>query len=193
MDIDELKKSWNTIDKHLEQKQIVDSESIKRLIEYASKDIQIMSRVNFRLIAISLFIIIALAMTFIWNHEMPTIVYIIIFAMSIPAFIWDIGRARFLNKTKIDEMPIKMVISRFNKMERWVIYDRNIGILIFLILTLVFFFTQHVWDNVFNTIIFVVIYTTSFIIVQGIYRKNLKRLREIKKNLNELRELKEQE
>ncbi len=193
MDIDELKKSWNTIDKHLEKQQIVDNESIKRLIEYASKDIHTMSRFNFRLIVLSLFIIIGLALAFIWSHTMPHFLYIIIFALAIPAFIWDVYSGRYLAKTKIDEMPIATVISRFNKMERWIISERIISVLIFLFVTLIFFFTQRVWENLFSILVFITIFTTSFLVVMWIYRKNLNRLHNIKKNLKELKELKEQE
>ena len=46
MDLDELKKSWDTIDDHLKNKQLVNDESISKLINYASNNINTMSRFN---------------------------------------------------------------------------------------------------------------------------------------------------
>ena len=193
MDIDELKKSWNAIDKHLEKQQIVDSESIKRLIEYASKDINAMSRFNFRLIVISFFVLIGIAFAFIFSHTIPHIIYTILFVLAIPALAWDIYSGRYLAKTEIDKMPIATVVARFNKMERWIIYERMVCVLVFLPIIIIFFFTQHIWENTASIIVFTTIFTIAILLILLLYRKNINSMRNIKKNLNELKKLKEED
>ena len=194
MDLDELKKSWDTIDDHLKNKQLVNDESISKLINYASNNINTMSRFNYRLRLISLCILIGSLFVFAIFHIIPNIFYIIIYLAAVPALTWDIYCSRYLSKTKIDELPITTVINRFNRMHRLMIYERFIGIIFVMFLTIVFFIVKQIWsENALLISFFVIDWTICLLVALWVYRKNFSNLREIKKNLSELKELKEKE
>lgn len=191
MELNELKKSWNALDEHLKDRTLVNDEDISRLINHTRKNINDISSLNRRLRIISLVIIAFLIFTFIYDGEFPDIYYQIILVVLIPALGWDIFSSRYLSDTKIDELPLIAVISRFNRIHRWVIRERIIGIGFILFMAIFFFFYREVWQHgVEMIILFCVTWTIGIVFPLWIYRKNLGRLREIKKNLNELKELK---
>ena len=192
MELDELKKSWNALDEHLKDKKPVKDEDISQLINHATKNINAISRLNKRLRIISLTIIALFILALLYDGVFPDIYYQIILIALIPALGWDIFSSRYLSNTKIDEQPLVTVISRFNRMHRWVIRERIIGIGFILFMAVFFFFYREVWQHGTGMIVFFfVIWAIGIIIPLSIYRKNLGRLREIKKNLGELKELKD--
>ena len=192
MELEELKKSWNALDEHLKDKKIVKDEDISRLINHATKNIDAMSRLNKRLRIIALSIFVFLIFTFIYDGVFPDIYYQIILIALIPAFGWDIFSSRYLSDTNIDELPLVTVISRFNRIHRWMIRERIIGIGFILFMAVLFFFTRQVWQHGTGMIIFFfIVWAIGIAFPLWIYRKNLGRLHEIKKNLNELKELKD--
>lgn len=192
MELDELKKSWNALGEHLKDKKLVKDEDISQLINHATKNINAISRLNKRLRIISLTIIALFILALLYDGVFPDIYYQIILIALIPALGWDIFSSRYLSNTKIDEQPLVTVISRFNRMHRWVIRERIIGIGFILFMAVFFFFYREVWQHGTGMIVFFfVIWAIGIIIPLSIYRKNLGRLREIKKNLGELKELKD--
>ena len=192
MELDELKKPWNALDEHLKDKKLVKDEDISQLINHATKNINAISRLNKRLRIISLTIIALFILALLYDGVFPDIYYQIILIALIPALGWDIFSSRYLSNTKIDEQPLVTVISRFNRMHRWVIRERIIGIGFILFMAVFFFFYREVWQHGTGMIVFFfVIWAIGIIIPLSIYRKNLGRLREIKKNLGELKELKD--
>ena len=192
MELDELKKSLNALDEHLKDKKLVKDEDISQLINHATKNINAISRLNKRLRIISLTIIALFILALLYDGVFPDIYYQIILIALIPALGWDIFSSRYLSNTKIDEQPLVTVISRFNRMHRWVIRERIIGIGFILFMAVFFFFYREVWQHGTGMIVFFfVIWAIGIIIPLSIYRKNLGRLREIKKNLGELKELKD--
>ena len=89
MDLDELKKSWNTIDEHLKKQQIIDNENIEELIKDSSVKIGAMSRYNYNL-RIASIIILSIGLILIgFNFIVLDIFYLTLFAAAIPALIWD--------------------------------------------------------------------------------------------------------
>ena len=192
MELDELKKSWKALNEHLKDKKLVKDEDISQLINHATKNINAISRLNKRLRIISLTIIALFILALLYDGVFPDIYYQIILIALIPALGWDIFSSRYLSNTKIDEQPLVTVISRFNRMHRWVIRERIIGIGFILFMAVFFFFYREVWQHGTGMIVFFfVIWAIGIIIPLSIYRKNLGRLREIKKNLGELKELKD--
>lgn len=192
MELDELKKSWNALDEHLKNKNIVNDEEISMLINHATSHINAISRLNKRLRIISMTIIALFIFALIYDGVFPDIYYLIILIALIPALAWDLFSARYLSETKIDELPLVNVISRFNRIHRWVIRERIIGIGFILFMATFFFFHRQVWQHGTGMIIFFfVIWAIGLFIPLWIYRKNLGRLREIKKNLGELKEMKD--
>ena len=192
MELDELKKSWTALDEHLKDKKLVKDEEISLLINHATKNINAISSLNKRLRIISMTIIILFILSLLYDGVFPDIYYQIILIALIPALGWDIFSSRYLSNTKINELPLVTVISRFNRIHRWVIRERIIGIGFILFMAVFFFFYREVWRHGIGMILFFFsIWTVGVAIPLWIYRRNLERLRQIKKNLSELKELKD--
>lgn len=190
MELDELKKSWNALDEHLKDKNIVKEEDLANLINHAKKNVTELSRFNERLRIIAFVIIALIMLRFIYAGIFPDVYYQIALAALIPATGWDIFSSRFLSRTKIDEMPLITVISRFNRVHRWIIRERLVTILFMLFMAGFFFVHRQVWQlGTEMVVLFFAIWTTGFAIPLWVYRKNLGRLQTIKKNLDELKEL----
>ena len=92
MELEELKKSWNALD---------------------DKGIHAIARLNIKLILISLPVLVLFLLEVLLHGRLNPI-YIIIILSWIPALYWDITTTRFLQQTKVDEMPLIAVISRVN-------------------------------------------------------------------------------
>lgn len=54
MELEELKKSWNALDEHLKDKELIKEEELGKLIGHADKGIHAIARLNIKLILISL-------------------------------------------------------------------------------------------------------------------------------------------
>ena len=105
MELEELKKSWNALDEHLKDKEFIKEEELEKLIRHADKGIHAIASLNIKLILISLpILILFLAEVLLHNRLNP--IYIIIILSWIPALYWDITTTRFLQQTKVDEMPL---------------------------------------------------------------------------------------
>lgn len=194
MELEELKKSWNALDEHLKDKKLVRDEDITQIINRAKTKINEMSRFNQRLRLLSLLAIALIALFLFYDGVFPDIYYQIIFVALFPALAWDVFTSRFLSQTKIDEMPLVTVISRFNRIHRWVIRERIIGIGFMLCMAGFFFIHRQVWQAGTGVMIFFfAIWAICFTIPLWVYRKNLGRLKEIKKNLDELKELNQED
>ena len=53
MELEELKKSWNALDEHLKDKELIKEDELERLIGHADKGIHAIARLNIRLIPVS--------------------------------------------------------------------------------------------------------------------------------------------
>lgn len=187
MELEELKKSWNALDEHLKDKELIKEEELAKLINHADKDIHAIARLNIKLIVISLPILfLFLAEVILHNRLNP--VYTIILLAWIPALCWDIITTRFLQRTQIDEMPLVEVISRVNRIHRWMIRERLIATAFLLILAILSFVYWQIWQYGTGMILFfILLWGGGLTFILWIYRKKfLNRIHEIKKNLNEL-------
>ena len=54
MELEELKKSWNALDEHLKDKELIKEEELSKLIGHADKGIHAIANLNIKLILISL-------------------------------------------------------------------------------------------------------------------------------------------
>lgn len=194
MELDELKKSWNALNEHLKDKELVKNEDITKLIAHANKNVNELSRFNKKLRILSLFIIAFILFVFIYDGVSPTVYYQITLWAVVPALGWDLFTGRFLSQTKVDEMSPVTVISRLNRIHRWVICERIIGIGFMVLMAGFSFVGQKVWLNGTGMIIFfLTLWAAGFSIFLWVYQKNLKHLRDIKKNLDEIKELKNED
>ena len=190
MELEELKKSWNALDEHLKDKELIKEDELERLIGHADKGIHAIARLNIRLILISLPILI-LFLTEVILHNRLNPIYIIILLAWIPALCWDIATTRFLQRTQIDEMPLVEVIARVNRIHHWTIRERLIATAFLLILAILSFVYWQIWQYGIGMILFfILLWGGGLILILWIYRKKfLNRIHEIKKNLSELNEL----
>lgn len=190
MELEELKKSWNALDEHLKDKELIKEEELSKLIAHADKGIHAIARLNIKLILISLPVLI-LFLTEAFMHHRLNPIYMFIILAWIPALCWDIATTRFLQQTKIDEMPLIEVISRINRIHRWTIRERLIATAFLLILAILSFIYWQIWQyGIWMILFFVLMWGGGLGLVLWIYRKKfLNRIQEIKKNLGELKEL----
>ena len=82
MELEELKKSWNALDEHLKDKELIKEDELERLIGHADKGIHAIARLNIRLILISLPILI-LFLTEVILHNRLNPIYITYFRRSV--------------------------------------------------------------------------------------------------------------
>ena len=190
MELEELKKSWNALDEHLKDKELIKEEELSKLIGHASKGIHAITRLNIRLILISLPVLILFLVEIVLHNTLNPI-YIIILLSWIPALCWDLFTTRFLQRTKVDEMPLIEVISRVNRIHRWMINERLFGTFFLLILAVLSFVYWQIWQyGVGMILFFIVLWGGALGLILWIYRRKfLNRIQEIKKNLGELKEL----
>ena len=190
MELEELKKSWNALDEHLKDKELIKEEELGKLIGHADKGIHAIARLNIKLILISLPVLVLFLLEVLLHGSLNPIYIIIIFAW-IPALCWDIVTTRFLQRTQIDEMPLVEVISRVNRIHRWTIRERLIAIAFLLVLAILSFIYWQVWQYGMGMIaFFILLWGGGLGLILWIYRKKfLNRIHEIKKNLSELNEL----
>ena len=163
MELEELKKSWNALDEHLKDKELIKEEELGKLIGHADKGIHAIARLNIKLILISL----------------PVLV---LFLLEVLVH----GR---LNPTKVDEMPLIEVISRVNRIHRWMIRERLIATAFLLILAVLSFIYWQIWQyGIAIILFFILLWGAGLGLILWIYRKKfLNRIQEIKKNLDELK------
>ena len=53
MELEELKKSWNALDEHLKDKELIKEDELERLIGHADKGIHAIARLNIRSTSLS--------------------------------------------------------------------------------------------------------------------------------------------
>lgn len=190
MELEELKKSWNALDEHLKDKELIKEDELKKLIGHADKGIHAIASLNMKLILISLPILFLFLMEVLLHSRLNSIYFIIILAW-IPALCWDIVTTRFLQRTQIDVMPLVEVISRVNRIHRWTIRERLIATTFLLILAILSFIYWQIWQyGVGMILFFLLLWGGGLGLILWIYRKKfLNRIHEIKKNLSELNEL----
>lgn len=190
MELEELKKSWNALDEHLKDKESIKEEELSKLIGHADKSIHAIARLNIKLILISLPVLVLCLAEVLFQGKL-NLIYVIIILSWIPALCWDIFTTRFLQQTKVDEMPFVEVVSRMNRVHRWMIRERLIATAFLLVLAMLSFVYCQIWKYGLGMILFfIVLWGAGLGLILWIYRKKfLNRIQEIKKNLGELKEL----
>lgn len=206
MELDELKKSWNVLNKHLEEKNIIDEEALTKLIVQRTHQTKggINRITNLEKLSILCGIVLTLLgiiSCFILPKHITTsegwtkAIYAGVFTIVTLFFgmWWDVRTYLWLKNTDIEDMPTVTVIKRINKFRSWIKYE-IIAFVIWLILFLGLFYwieKLYLLPNIVQIILFVfwiviIVGTAYFIYKKLIYD----RIKDIKKNLDELDELK---
>lgn len=204
MELDDLKKSWNVLDKQLQKENIVDEKQIAELIaKYqagAKKGLNSLSgfQKNSLIVAVILILFIAAAIlvdtSFLKELKITVKVVAMFFFALITVcagFWWDMKTYRFARETKVAEMSTVEVIERMNKFKGWTRIEFKI-----IPFWAIAFFILYYWLRDFHTqpmisqIVFIIGSLVIVCIVMLVLHKMLfKHLNEIDKNLEELKEL----
>lgn len=207
MELFDLKKSWNALDKQLQQRGVVDEARISELIrKHQSGVSKNMLRITnwFKLsVAIGLVALLLFAVTLfvpsLWQTDAPTQLRINVLAIFtaislVCGLCWDFNIYRYSRSIKVAEMPVKQVVEKVNRFRMWIKYE-----VIALAVWAVSFLGIYYWVQGFYKyplmaqtlmigISIIVIVTTIYFT----YKKFIsKRLNEVRRNLKELEELEE--
>ena len=196
MELDDLKKTWNVLDKQLQTKEIVTDEELlqvtkqKKDITKGTLNALIKNSRNILLTTIFLMLFIVFVKMYDGIFLSEPYFWTLV-ALLPPALAWSIYTLRYLAKTRIDEMPLATVIERVNKYNYWMSMERILGAIILFAFALIFIISTNLLkDNLTDQIIIFSIWILGFVFYFWFINKyTFKRLKEIRKNLNELKEL----
>lgn len=135
MELDELKKSWNALDQHLQKDRLVDEDKLSELISTyksnAGKSIRRLA--GWQRLSVSIGIAAILIVVALWcilprfisgNLKDESCILCLFFAVTIILGIfWDLKTYQWVRDTKVDEMPIVQVALRMNKFRSWMKYE----------------------------------------------------------------------
>lgn len=207
MELDELKKSWNKLNEHLEQKDLIDEQDLQTLIARHKQNTN--GKINkiaglgklsvgiagvFLLFMLACFIFIIPSL----NLSAQTIerIYFIggfFTLLLIAGGSWDLTTYLWLKHTDIETLSVVKVIERINRFRQWTKYEVIALIIVFISLTGIIYYIQEIYEKplLAQTIYFVFCLLIIGSVIYIIYKKLVfKNLRDIRRNLEELQELK---
>jgi|GEM_PF-506940 hypothetical protein len=196
MELDDLKKSWQTMDEKLQSKQLLKDDELLKMIQNKKKNAQKSQRslVNINLIGLSLATILILFV--LLTQETEKLVLGKLYWWTLVAFTaigipWNIYTVRYLHKTNILEMPLATVVKRINRYNYWMTIERVIGAVALFIFALISIIKLQTWKlNGFLPWFIYGIWIIAFIVYFLFVNKvTFKRLRLIRRNLDELKEV----
>lgn len=136
MELDELKKSWQTLDRQLQKRDITTEEQVARLIEsYKHKtghrlgNLMSMQRASLCIGLLSLLILIAVGFSLpVWCEDAETRLkfYVILLFLALTLLgggYWDWHTYHYIQQTRVDLMPIAEVSRRIVRLRLWARYE----------------------------------------------------------------------
>lgn len=207
MELDELKKSWNKLNEHLEQRELIDRQELEKLILKHKQTTR--GRINaiagwgkFSVIiaatGILLLIVSCLFIVPVINLPEKTVarIYVAALFLSIVLFAggwWDLKSYFWLKKTDIETLPVVRVVERINRFRLWINYEITGIAVVLILLTGVIYYLYELYEKsaLIQTVFFVFCILIISLVAFLLYKKVIfDNLRDIKKNLDELQELK---
>ncbi|NDV60096.1 hypothetical protein [Bacteroides sp. 519] len=196
MELDDLKKSWQTIDEKLQSKQFIKDEELLKIIQTKKTSAHKAQKglVNYNLIILGItvilfaYILLSKEKYFLVLGDLFIGVLVLLIAIVIP---WNIYTLRYLYKTDIYNMPLTTVVKRINKYNYWMTVERVVGAMIIFGFALSSIIVLQPWTiNGWFPYFVYGIWTIAFIIYFLIINKiTFRRLKNIRKNLDELKEV----
>lgn len=132
MELEELKKSWQTLDKHLQKQDIITEERMKELIacykQKVERKLGSLMGLQRASLCIGLFILIAIGPVCLllpsWIEDTDTrtklqVMLIFIAVTIIGGGGWDWYTYRYMQQTRVDLLPIAEVSRRIVKLRLW--------------------------------------------------------------------------
>lgn len=205
MELNDLKKTWDILDKQLQKENLVDENQVSELItKYkigAGKGIKRIRKWQKLSVGIGIGMLVLMLLGFIfsstlssWGYLNPKVYSILIFLIItlIGGMWWDMKSYNMIRKIRVDEMPVITVIKEINTFKKWVKYE-------FIIVSgwIVIFFALYYWNMdiyrlpIMKQLILISIFLiVTFVLVFFIYKKLIyNNLEDVQKNLNELKDL----
>ncbi|MCI1682199.1 MAG: hypothetical protein LKI39_06535 [Bacteroides sp.] len=205
MELDELKKSWNTLNEQLQKESITNDEQVIELItrykDNANKSLKCLT--GWQRFSITIGIVGILVLSLIWI--LPSLFHIseecqskinvltIFIGISILGGIWwDCKNYIWIKNTKIDEMPVSVVSKRMLQFRQWIKAE-----IITISAWIIVFNVVYYWAMNFNkasiavqAILIGIIVLGDVVIIYFLYKKiAYKHLDNIKKNIDELKDI----
>jgi len=206
MELDELKKSWGELDKRLKKEELIDEQTLNKLITQhtTATNSRLKKIANWGFFSVSIGILV-LVLGAILFFVLPTYITdpaIIKKIGIVDAFLgisivfglyWDTKTYLWIRNTKLEEMPTVTVIERINKFRSWTGYEIiALGIWMFLFMGLMYYvYDMYQWSALGQCITITFWIVVTPLIVYYIYKKMIyDNIKDIKKNLSELKDLK---
>lgn len=205
MELDELKKSWHSLDEHLQKEPIANEDQIVELIAKqkanARKNLGRLTgwqrfSISIGIVALAILLIACLLPSvFHVNEEyQPKINSLILFvAVSLLGGIWwDYKTYRWMKHTHIDEMPVMIVSKRMITLRRWTKYEViaiSVWIILFNILNY-WAMGYYMGSVTFQAIVITIFIVCDTAIIYFLYKRVVyKYLNDIKKNIEDLEDI----
>lgn len=205
MELDELKKSWNTLDAQLQKEPIANEEQIKELIaSYKAKTrsslgrISDLQRLSIGLGAAGLAVLLLIWLflpAFLPNEHLQNKIaaFLGFIAVSIIAGMWwDWKTYRWNKATLVDEMPVAQVSRRMATLRQWTRYEViAISVWVILFNALNYWVMKyHLASAGVQAILIGIFAAFDILIIYLLYKKLMyKHLDTIKKNIEELEDI----
>lgn len=204
MELDDLKKSWNVLDKQLQKETIVDEKQIAELIakyqNNASKGLNEVTRFQKKSLIIAIPLILLMVFIILYDTAFLSnlkitakVVSMFIYAILtlIFGFWWDLKTYRFSRNTKIAEMSTVEAMERMDTFRKWMSVEFKI-----IPIWSIGFFALYYWLRDYHTqplmtqVVFAIFSAITIVgIMLFVHKKLFKHLNEVKKNLDEIKEL----
>lgn len=207
MELDELKKSWNKLNEHLEHKDLIDKQELEKLIlrhkqttrgridamaGWGKLSVIIAGAGILVLIISCLFVIPVMGLA----EKTLNRVYVACIFLALVLLLggwWDLKSYYWLKKTDLESLPVMKVVERINRFRLWIKYEISGITIVLVLLTGIIYYLYDLYEKTFfiQTIFFLFCILMISFVTYLLYKKVIfDNLHDIKKNLNELQELK---
>ncbi|MDR1004190.1 MAG: hypothetical protein LBL97_04185 [Prevotellaceae bacterium] len=199
MELEDLKKSWHTLDNKLQQAHVTDEQQLVQLIAGHKADTHrsIRRLATWQRISmwLSVLIIIPICLSLVqaspWGSS-GNVIAIFYMATLLVGMVWDYTTLRLLMRIKIDEMPVIEVATQMARYRRWIRNEIYVGCVWFLIFVGLQYWHLHIYDKPWGGQFFFFLFLIGIcvILVYLFYKKVVyKHLNEIDKNVDELKDI----
>lgn len=205
MELDELKKSWNALDKQLQKKTVADKKQIEKLItSYKAKTQKSMGRLAIiQRFSIGMGALALLIILLVWlslpafgineNTQSKMTVFLLFLTASILTGMWWDWKTYCWNKaTHVDNMSVAEVSRRMTVFRRWTQYE-VVGISVWIVLfnVLNYWMMEYHLEPIGRQVLLISFFAIiNVAIIYFLYKKLIyKHLDDIKKNIEELKDV----
>lgn len=196
MELEDLKKSWKTMDEKLKNKQLVNDDDLLKMIQSKKSNAQKSQKTILKSSILILIITVILIGYFVATAKGHRLVlgesaFWIIIGLAAVALPWSIYTIRYLQRTNIFTMPLATVIERVNRYNYWMVIERILGAIILFVMALLSIIHLQIWEyNGWFPYLICGIWVLAFVFYFLLINKiTFRRLKKIRKNLDELKEV----